>query len=129
MRYDEEKGNGEKDVKKRSIGWVIVPAAALILSSLVFGRKKPKLISSIRVMDKAYLTVLADERESQDAEKLKETILKMCREDSFEDMKLHTEDRPLPESLHISVYLSEKDLKEGNIFLTIRSEAEKSPPM
>lgn len=80
-------------------------------------------------MDKAYLTVLADERESRDAEKLKETILKMCREDSFEDMKLHTEDRLLPESLHISVYLSEKDLKEGNIFLTIRSEAEKSPPM
>lgn len=129
MRYDEEKGNGENEMKKRYLGWVIIPAAALLLFSLVFGRKKPKLISSIRVMDKAYLTVLADKRERKDAEKLKETILKMCREDAFEEMKLHTEARPMPESMQISVYLCEKDLEEGKVFLIIRSEAEKSPPM
>ena len=37
----------------------------------------------------------------------------MCKEDQFDSIKLHTEDKNLPENLHFFVYASEEDLEKG----------------
>ena len=84
--------------------------------------QKPKLISSITTMDTAYLTILVDKRDSKNVEKLKEKLLKMCIEDSFEEMKLQTKERPLAENLWITVYISKRDLEAGNPFVTIKND-------
>ena len=105
--------------KKWSIICIIGLIVGMILGNLP---QKPKLISSITTMDTAYLTILVDKREAENVEKLKEKLLQMCREDSFEEMKLSTKERPLAENLCITVYTSRKDLNEGNPFVTIKND-------
>ncbi len=86
--------------------------------------KEPKLISSITVMDTTYLTILADKTFIENEQMLEECILRMCMEDTFENIKLNTQDRQLTNNLHISVYLSKKDLESGRPYMIIKNEAE-----
>ena len=85
--------------------------------------QKPRIISSITTFDTAYLTILVDKFETRNVEKLKDKILQMCREDAFENIKLQTEDKPMAQNFHISVYTSRKDLESGIPFLTIKNDA------
>ena len=38
---------------------------------------------------------------------------RMCKEDTFTEIKLHTEDKSLPKRLHISVYTGGRALRAG----------------
>lgn len=109
-------------MKKKYWMGIICLAAAAILCCSHLSYKKPKLISSITVMDMAYLTVLVDKKDGKDVEKLETMLLEMCENDSFEEIKLQTEDKPMPKRFQISVYISEKDLERGNVFLTIKKD-------
>ena len=80
--------------------------------------QKPRIISSITTFDTAYLTILVDKREIKNIKKLEIKLLKMCKEDQFESIKLQTEDRDLLENLHISVYASKEDLEKGEHCVT-----------
>ena len=80
--------------------------------------QRPRIISSITTFDTAYLTILVDKREIKNIKKLEIKLLKMCKEDQFESIKLQTEDRDLPENLHISVYASKEDLEKGEHCVT-----------
>lgn len=114
---------GKTKVKKGYWGRILCLIAAVLLWEACFRERKPELVSCITVPNKAYLTVLAD---GNDIEKLEQTILGMCLKDEFETIKLHTEEKPLPGELQISVYKSRKDLKEGKVFLTIQYDDEGS---
>lgn len=104
--------------------WKILCAICIIASMItVVFPQKPKLISNITTMDTAYLTILVNRWETRNVNKLEEKILQMCREDSFENMKLYTEDRPLIRRWIISVYGSKHDLEKGNPFLIIKKDA------
>ena len=85
--------------------------------------QKPKLISCITTFDTAYLTILVDRKSIKNVENLEEEILQMCRADSFDNIKLQTEDKPMAQRLHISVYFSEQDLEKGTPYLTIKNDA------
>lgn len=85
--------------------------------------QKPKLISSITTMDTAYLTILVNRLETKDVEQLESKILQMCKEDAFENIKLQTEDKPMAQNVHISVYASKADLENGSPFLIIKNDA------
>lgn len=84
---------------------------------------KPKLVSSITTLDTAYLTILVDKIEIKNVKKLEEKLLQMCREDSFENIKLQTSDKAMPKKLYISVYVSQYDLESGNVYMTIKNDA------
>lgn len=86
--------------------------------------QRPKIISSITTLDTAYLTILVDKSETGNIKKLEEKLLQMCKEDSFENIKLQTEDKPLEKKLHISVYTSNYALKKGIPYLIIEKDAE-----
>lgn len=107
-------------IKKVGFIFTILLLGLVILWSK---EQKPKIVSSITTMDRAYLTILVDKRDTKNLEKLEEKILKMCREDSFEEIKLQTDDKPMAKKLHIFVYSSKKDLEKGVNFLTIKNEA------
>jgi hypothetical protein len=82
--------------------------------------EKPKLISNITTLDTSYLTILVDVREIRNREKLEEKILKMCREDTFDSIKLWTDDRERTSRWNISVYSSKRELEEGNAAMIIK---------
>lgn len=85
---------------------------------------EPKIVSSITTMETAYLSIVVDPREVKDVEKLKEKILQMCREDSFENIKLHAEDKAMAKRLYISVYTSMNNLENGIVSLIIKNDEE-----
>lgn len=75
--------------------------------------KKIKIVNSIRTFDGMYLTILADPRECRDEEKIRKKLYEMCIENTFEEIKVWTEDQPLPEKIYISVYTSQRNLRNG----------------
>ena len=88
----------------------------VIVGAFMFYRPhKPKLVSNITIVDSAYLTILVDKWETNNIKKLEEKLLQMCRDDSFENMKLYTQDRILPENLHFFVYTSRRNLHNGTV--------------
>lgn len=109
--------------------WITICTICLILCfGILVIPKKPKLISSITTKETAYLTILVDKRELWNVNKLKEKLIQMCIEDSFREMKLQTEERPLEKRLYISVYTSRRDMEDGKTYMTITyKEGESSP--
>lgn len=75
--------------------------------------KTPKIVSSIRTFDGIYLTILADPWECRNEDRIREKLYEMCIENTFEEIKVWTEDQPLPEKIYISVYTGKKDLQRG----------------
>lgn len=99
--------------------WVVICTICIVIGVVFVNMKQgPKLVSSITTMDTAYLTILVHEAEITTLEKLKKRLIELCENDGFEGIKLHTEDRTPVEKYHISVYVSEKDLKQGKEYLT-----------
>ena len=96
--------------RKWKVFWAI---CIIVCLTIVIFPQKPKLISNITTLDTAYITILVDKRELRNIKKLENELLKMCIEDTFEGMKLNTENRTRPENLHISVYAGRGDLKKG----------------
>lgn len=85
--------------------------------------QKPKIISSLTVLDTSYLTILVDKFERRNPEKLEDKILQMYKDDSFENIKLQTEEKPLARKFYISVYTSKAELERGIPFLVIKNDA------
>ena len=103
--------------------WGIISTICLIAClGILMTPKKPKLISSITTKETAYLTILVDKRDVLDVNKFREKLIQMCIEDSFEEIKLQTEEKPLEKRLFISVYTSKKDMENGNSYMTITYE-------
>ncbi len=99
--------------------WSVIGFICIILTLIFVNMpQKPRMISSVTTFDTAYLTILVDKKEMLNIKKLEEKILKMCKEDLFDEMKLNTEDRSLPENLHISIYTGKSELQKGIIALT-----------
>ena len=111
----ELKKEGNKMKRKWKVFWAI---CIIVCLTIVIFPQKPKLISNITTLDTAYLTILVDKREIENIKKLETKLLKMCKEDQFDSIKLQTEDRDLPENLHISVYASKEDLEKGQNCVT-----------
>ncbi len=104
--------------------WLVICTICIIVGAFFLKiPQKPKLINSITTMDTAYLTILADEAETKNLEKLKEKIIYLCETDGFKEIKLQTDDKVPAKKYYISVYSSEKDLKEGNVCITMIYEA------
>ena len=93
--------------------FILVTICLIVSLGYINFPKEPRIISNITTMDTAYLTILVDKREIKNIKNLEIKLLKMCKEDQFESMKLQTEDKELPENLHISVYASKEDLEKG----------------
>ncbi len=93
-----------------------------IIVVIVFANipQKPKLVSSITSFEHAYLTILVDKREIRNLKNLEEKIIKMCREDTFDGMKLQTADRTPASNYHISVYTSRCNLEKGKVSFNIQ---------
>ena len=117
MRYDEIEEGGKTMRKK----WIIFCAILMAAGTIIVNRPhKPRLISHITTLDTSYLTILVDVREIGNREKLEEKILKMCREDTFDSIKLWTEDRERTSRWNISVYSSRRELEDGKAVMTIK---------
>ena len=111
----ELKKEGNKMKRKWKVFWAI---CIIVCLTIVIFPQKPKLMSNITTLDTAYLTILVDKREIENIKKLEMKLLRMCKEDQFDFIKLQTEDRDLPENLHISVYASKEDLEKGQNCVT-----------
>lgn len=98
--------------------FILITICLIVSLGYINFPKEPRIISNITTMDTAYLTILVDKREIKNIKKLEIKLLKMCKEDQFESMKLKTEDKELPENLHISVYASKEDLEKGQHCVT-----------
>ena len=94
----------------------------VVILAMVFLPKKPKLISNITTLDTAYMTILVDWRETGNREKLENKIIQMCKQDSFDGMKLWTNDKERSLRWNISVYSSRKELEKGHSFMTVKYE-------
>ena len=112
-------GDGEMNKKR----WIFLIICCIVCVWLVKTHQKPKIISSVTTFDTTYLTILVDRFETKDAKQLEEKLLKMCMEDTFENMKLQTEDKQLSEKLNIVVYYSHRELEKGVPYLTIKKDA------
>ena len=84
-----------------------------VVAILVKVMHEPKLVSCITTMDHAYLTILANPLEFVDVEKLEEKIVRMCKEDNFDNMKLQTEERAFVKRWDIMVYSSKCNMQKG----------------
>lgn len=111
---------GERTLPKK---WFVICTICIVTGMIFVNRpQRPRLISSITTMETAYLTILVDEAEITDLEKLKKKIIHLCKIDGFQEIKLQTEDRVPAKRYYISIYISENDLKEGKEYLTFKLE-------
>ena len=83
---------------------------------------EPKLVSCITTMDHAYLTILVNPLEFVDMEKLEEKIVRMCKEDEFDNMKLQTEERAFVKQWDIMVYSSKCNMQKATNGFSIEFE-------
>jgi hypothetical protein len=112
----------EGEIMKRK--YKILVAILVIVSIVQINiPHKPKLISNVTTLDTAYMTILVDKSEIKNIKKLEEKLLQMCREDSFDEMKLHTAEHSLAERLVFTIYVSKLDLKMGKPYITIKKDA------
>ena len=92
-----------KEVQKMKRKFVVlITFCIIVILFYVNYPNEPKIISNITTLDTAYLTILVDKRELRNIKKLEEKLLNLCKEKQFEEI-----------NIYISVYTSQKDLKEG----------------
>lgn len=115
--------------EQRERGWTMKKVKwglFLILLGFVFliggVPQRPRLVNSITTGKTAYLTVLVDERDTKDKERLEEKILKMCREDTFLGIKLKAEGKKAAEKYYIKVYIGKEALERGEAYLIIEEK-------
>lgn len=87
--------------------------------------RRPRLVSSITSGDTAYLTVMVDVNEAEDAEKLEAKLWEMYRADSFSGIKLQAEGKAEAKYCCMKVYRGKKALEDGKeylMFYTCREE-------
>lgn len=98
--------------------WKILIVAVMIAGALWLDiPDRPKLISSITSGDTIYLTVLVDQKETENAEKLEAKLWKMYGEDSFSGIRLQTEGKTAAKNCCMKVYRGKKALEEGKEYL------------
>ena len=83
---------------------------------------EPKLVSCITTMDHAYLTILVNPLEFVDTDKLEEKVVRMCKEDDFDNIKLQTEERAFVKRWDITVYSSKCNMQKGTHGYSIEFE-------
>ncbi len=113
----------EGDGKMNRKRCIILIICFIVCVCLAQTYQKPKIISSVTSFDTTYLTILVSRFETKDVKRLEEKVLKMCMENTFENMKLQTADKPLSDKLDILVYRSQKALEMGEPYLTIKKDA------
>ena len=81
--------------------------------------QKPKIVSCITTMDTAYLTVIANGHFFSDKNKFALEIVEMCKENTFDDIKLSTQSGIYPSKLYITVYRRKEQMDGGSVWMTI----------
>lgn len=73
----------------------------------------PDVVSSIVRNRSYYLTVVANSSKIDDKEAFACEVIQMCRQNSFQSVKLSTDINGYPSDLNIAVYLNYKDIKRN----------------
>lgn len=94
--------------------------AIVTICVLNYSEKEPDCVGSISSNADEYLTVVAYRNCIANKEEFARNLIKMCQENSYETIKLSTDFRGYPTSLHINVYLLERDVDKGKVEMNIR---------
>lgn len=103
--------------------WVFLIVGVICLIGclcLINVQKKPKLVSSITSLDTAYLTILVEQWFAGNKEETAKEIVEMCRQNAFTNIRLISEGKDYPRTLFISVYKTEKQMKRGSLWMSIK---------
>lgn len=121
------KRNRMKILAGFSFGFFLI--AMLTVSSLYFSRQweeshcgVPDAVSSSSDGSRCRLTVVANCDSISDREEFAREVIKMCRSNSFQSLKLSTDISGWPNSLDIAVYLHKKDIGGDGPVMRIRYE-------
>lgn len=92
----------------------------VIICVLNYSKKGPDCVGSISSNADEYLTVVAYRFSIDNKEKFARELIAMCQKNSFKTIKFSTDLRGFPTSLHINVYLSERDVDKGKVEMNIK---------
>lgn len=93
----------------------------MIISMYSFAEgAQPDMVSAINVMNYEYCSIIAHKIHIFNKKEFANLIVKMCKENSFQNIKYATDVRGYPAGLYLSVYLNEKDFKQGNCYMEIK---------
>lgn len=106
-------------MKKSILGLCLILS---IMAVFLIGNsvREPDCVGSISSNADEYLTVVAYRSSIKDKETFAWKLVKMCQDNAFKTIKFSTDFRGYPTSLHINVYLSERDVDKGKVEMNIR---------
>lgn len=81
---------------------------------------QPDMVSAINVMNYEYCSIIAHKMHIFNKKEFANLIVEMCKENSFQTIKYATDVRGYPAGLYLSIYLNEKDFKQGNCYMEIK---------
>ena len=101
---------------------IICTIGIIVILFTVNVRKKPELVSCVTTLDRGYLTIIVNPIEFRNVDKMEEKIVRMCKNDAFETIKLRSDEKEDIRYWHITVYSSKANLEKGNNGYIIKFE-------
>ena len=72
---------------------IICTIGIIVILFTVNVRKKPELVSCVTTLDSGYLTILVNPIEFRNVDKMEEKLVRMCKNDAFETIKLRSDEK------------------------------------
>ncbi|MBO5179736.1 MAG: hypothetical protein J6B87_05265 [Clostridia bacterium] len=102
------------------IASVLIAISALSADNMDYENRKPDMVSTISSMNFEYCSIIAYRNQIPDKIAFARKLIEMCRENGYETIKFATDVRGYPSGLYLSVYLTQKDFENGNIYMKIK---------
>lgn len=102
------------------VACVLIVISVLSADIMDYGKKQPDMVSTISSMNYEYCSIIAYRNQIPDKIAFARKLIEMCRENGYETIKFATDVRGYPSGLYLSVYLTQKDFENGNIYMKIK---------
>lgn len=99
---------------------VLIAVSALSADYSNYGNMQPDMVSTISSMNYEYCAIIAYRDQIPDKIEFARKLVEMCRENEYETIKFATDVRGYPSGLYLNVYLTQKDFKNGKIYMKIK---------
>lgn len=81
---------------------------------------KPDMVSTINSMNYEYCAIIANRNYISDKVEFALELIEMCRKNEYETIKFATDVRGYPSGLFLSVYLTQEDMENGNLYMKVK---------
>lgn len=105
----------------KKISTIVVILIVLMATGfyMVNRESDPNCVSSVSSNDDYYLTIIANQRKIEDKEAFANQLVDLVKNNGFETIMFSYDETGYPTSLSMTVYLTERDWKNSNVYMTV----------